>query len=137
MDYAILDYIDPVLQAARMTALVTGVLVFIDSMSVILYHYDIYSRRPLHQESSISIALSWSFLGLIGAMAGAVLLTLPNGLSLSAAATPIRSISVTLVWVGLAVAFTTRAAAGSRKKNYIWLTSFAIFASFLVVASIS
>ena len=56
MDYSILEYIDPVLQAARMTALVTGVLVLIDSLSVILYHYGLYEKRPLHDESALSIS---------------------------------------------------------------------------------
>lgn len=137
MDYAVLEYVDPVLQAARMTAFVTGVLVFIDSLSVILYHYKLYDKPPIHEESALSMAVAWLMLGLVGALAGALLLTLPNGLSLSAEATPTRSISVTLVWIGLAIAFTTRSAAGSRKKTCIWLTSFAIFSAFLVIASLS
>lgn len=137
MDYSILEYIDPVLQASRMTAFVTGVLVFIDSLTVILYHYGFYEKRPLHEESALSMAVAWLFLAAVGAAAGALLLTLPNGLALAETASPVRSLSVCLVWIGLALAFTTRSAAGSRKKMYIWLTSFAIFSSFLVIASIS
>lgn len=137
MDYAVLEYIDPLLQAARMTAFVTGVLVFIDSLSVILYHYKLYTKPPMHQESALSMAVAWLMLGLVGAGAGALLLTLPNGLSLTSEATPVRSASILLVWIGLAIAFTTRAAAGSRKKTCIWLTSFAIFIAFLVIASLS
>ena len=135
MDYSVLPYIDPILQAARMTALVTGVLVFLDSMSVILYHYGLYTKAPQHQEDALSIAVAWLFLGLVGAAAGALLLTLPNGMALTDQATPIRSLSVCLVWIGLALAFTTRSAAGTHKKKCIWFTSFAIFISFLVVAS--
>lgn len=139
MEYiSIMDILDPLMQAARMTALVTGVLVFIDSLSVILYHYGLYERRPLHDEQALSVSIAWLFLGMFGAAAGGLLLTLPTGWSLASSfGSSVKAGSICLLWMALALAFTTRAASGSPKKNYIWLTSFAIFFSFLVIASVN
>lgn len=104
------------IRAARVVAIITGLLVVIDAAGILLSA----KERPAHRPSWS--ATSWLLIGLTVAFAGSYLVSHDSGL-VNVTDPVSQQLAVLSLWIGMAAGFTIRAASRAHRPHLVLISA--------------